>query len=586
LKYSAGATAANVVLSAAAGTITFDDNSSSTATTTLVTANVSGTVKANAASGNTQSTPGQITLTDTLSSADTIKTLNLSLTSGATVVNSGLDKLVTFNAAGSTGAITATINESTLTTVIGGSGNDVLDVTFATDPASATVPSASIEGGAGNDSITVSGTGTGKVTVSGGEGNDTASIAGTLLLTNVTLDGGAGTDKLKYTAAGTTMTAGEFALVASQTSGFERAEFVTTTSLDASKVSQFTILDAGATTAAFTKLADAQTVNTAITAALTSASYIGKGTAAAIAAGLTDTSYGGALTVNATGSSKTVDVNASSATVNVGNIVSTSSGSAGDQSASSITIEGDVKTLTVNMTAGSNFVQAPSADVISTVTIVPTIVYVGASSSNPYAENGNLTSVTLTGVGGATIDNSTNSNSVASSKLVTVDASNFGGVQSSLAGANAGLPLGGLTYTGNLYLAETVTLGSGKDSITVKSTYDKMDTVNGFTLVANADGTLNANKSDVLVVTTAASTSVFAKITTGLTGTTLGAVLTQVAAASTATADDPAIFQFAGNTYVYVDGGNDLLDADDTVIQLTGLYDLDLLKLSLEANNV
>ncbi|MDO9279594.1 MAG: hypothetical protein Q7U05_13645 [Polaromonas sp.] len=586
LKYTAGATAANIALKAASGSVTLDDNSSATATTTVVTANVSGTVKAVAATGNVQATAGSITLVDALGASDTIKTLNLNLTSGATVVTSGMDKLVTFNAAGSTGAITAAISESTLTTVVGGSGNDVLDVTFETVAASSTMASASIVGGAGNDIITVSGTGTGSVTVDAGTGNDTVAIAGTLLSVNVFLNGGEGTDKLKFTAASTALNAGELALIASQTSGFERAEFVTTTSLDASKVSQFTILDAGATTATFTKLADAQTVNTAITAALTSASYVGKGSTAALAASLTDTSYGGNLAVNASGASKTVSINAASATVNVGNIVATNTGSAGDQSASSVTIAGDVKSLTVNLTAGANFVQAPSADVISTVTIAPTFAV--TSSGLQLSENGNLTSVTLSGVGAVVIDNSAvvGTTTVAASKLVTVDASQLGGVQSALAGASAGLPLGGLTYTGNLTLAETISLGAGKDAITVKSTYDKMDTVNGFTLVANADGTLNANKSDILVVDTAVATDLFVKVTTGLTGTTLGAVLTQVAAASTATADDAAIFQFGGNTYVYVDGGNDLLDAGDQLIQLTGLVNLDLLKLNLEANNI
>ena len=107
-----------------------------------------------------------------------------------------------------------------------------------------------------------------------------------LLNTRLTINGGEGTDKLKFTAGSTTLTAGEFALIASQVTGVERAEFATATSLDASKVSQFSIIDLGADTATVTKLADAQSVNAAITSSLTANGYIAKGSAAATAAGL------------------------------------------------------------------------------------------------------------------------------------------------------------------------------------------------------------------------------------------------------------------------------------------------------------
>jgi hypothetical protein len=580
LKYSAAATSANIVLSAASGTVTLDDNSSTTATTGLIAGNVTGTVKATAASGNTQSTPGQITIDEALgtSNADTIKTLSLGLTSGATVVTTGMSKLATFDASTSTGAVTATLAQTGLNNVKGGSGNDVLAVTFATDLNGTTNTSAAtFAGGAGNDTLTISAVGTGTLAVNGDAGNDTIVVGTTLLNTRLTINGGEGTDKLKFTAGSTTLTAGEFALIASQVTGVERAEFATATSLDASKVTQFSVIDLGADTATVTKLADAQSVNAAITSALTANGYIAKGSAEATAAGLTDTAYAGSLVVNASGASKTVTINANSATVNLNNIVSTASGSAGDQSASSVTLAGDVKTLNVNMTGGNNYVQSPTSnDVLSTLTVTPAATLTGGAGTG-FAANGNLTSITLSGAGTAVIDNSANSGGVATSKLVTIDATNFGAVKGALAGTAAGNPLAGLTYTGNTYLAETVSLGKGLDTLTLNSTYDKMDTITGFTLVGNSDLSLNTDKSDAIV-----STATVVKMTTGLTGGTLGAVLTQVAA-SAASGNDNVVFQWNGDTYYFKESSSTstTLDAADTVVKFTGLVDLDLLILAL-----
>ena len=584
LKFSAGATSANIVLSAAAGTVTLDDNSTSTATTTVTTANVTGTVKGSTASSHTQSVPGSITINETLgtSDGDTIKTLSLGLTSNATVVTTGMTKLISFDASTSTGGVTATLNAASnqlaLNSAKGGSGNDALTVTFATDiNGSTNTATASFSGGAGNDTMTISGVGTGTLAVDGGTGNDTIVVGTTLLNTSLAINGGDGTDKIKFTAGSTTLTAGEFALLASQVTNVERAEFVTATSLDASKVAQFTIIDLGADTATVTKLADAQTVNAAISATLTANGYVGVGSTAGNAAGLTATAYAGNLTVNASGSSKTETINANAATVNVSNISSTTSGSVGDQTASSVTITGDVKTLTVNLAGGNDYVLIPTTnDVLSTVTITPAATLVGASGT-AYAALGALTSVTLVGAGSAVIDNSANASSAASTKLVTIDASQMGAVKGALAGTAAGNPLAGLTYTGNTYLAETVILGKGLDTLTLNSTYDKMDTITGFTLVGNSDASLNTDKSDALFSTVTA-----VKMTTGLTGTTLGAVLTQVAASSSS-ANQFVVFQWNGDTYYFGDSSSTstTLDAADTVVKFTGLVDLDLLILAL-----
>lgn len=239
---------------------------------------------------------------------------------------------------------------------------------------------------------------------------------------------------------------------------------------------------------------------------------------------------------------------------------------------------GDFKTATVNMTSGNNHVQTPTSnDIISTVYITPVDSVAGVSAA--YTGLGSLTSVTLKGVGRVVIDNSDTSTTFADSKLATVDASGLGGVKGALATTLAGNPLGGLTHTGNTLLAETITLGSGQDLITVGSRYSTMDTITNFTLVGNIDLTLNTAKSDDISVS---GVTTFVKQTAGLTGSTIGAMLVS---AADSTLGDNLVFQFEGNTYIYVDGGTaGSLDSSDTVVKLTGAVDLDLLVLALNGS--
>jgi len=366
-------------------------------------------------------------------------------------------------------------------------------------------------------------------------------------------------------------------LLSSQLSSVERIEVASATSLDASKVAQFTTIDLGANTATVTKLADAQVVNSALTSTLSSAGYIAKGSAAATAAGLTTTTYAGDLTVNLSGSGVTQTVNANSVVFNVSNISSTTALHVGDQSASTVTLTGDFKTATVNLTSGNDYVQTPTSnDIISTVTITPVDSTTGVASA--YTGLGNLTAVTLKGVGRVVIDNSDTTSPYADSKLATIDASALGGVKGALATTLAGNPLGGLTYTGNTLLAEAVTLGSGQDLITVGSTYAAMDTITNFKLVGNTDLTLNTAKSDDIRVSGVTN---FVKQTAGLTGSTIGALLVS---AADSTLGDSLVFQFGGDTYIYVDAGTaGSLDSSDTVVKLTGAVDLDLLVLALNS---
>jgi len=90
---------------------------------------------------------------------------------------------------------------------------------------------------------------------------------------------------------------------------------------------------------------------------------------------------------------------------------------------------------------------------------------------------------------------------------------------------------------------------------------------------------LNTAKSDDISVS---GVTTFVKQTAGLTGSTIGAMLVS---AADSTLGDNLVFQFEGNTYIYVDGGTaGSLDSSDTVVKLTGAVDLDLLVLALNGS--
>jgi hypothetical protein len=596
LTYAAGTTAATIGLTSANGTITLDDASTTTDTTTLKTLTVNGSIYRNVAASTTThvtADPGTITINDNLglSSGETITTVNLGITSTAVVALADLSKLVTVDASTSTGALSITLTEANsakLANVTGGAGADTLAVTLDTDENGLTgAKSVTVSGGAGNDRITVTDSGTGVVKVNGNDGNDNFVIGTADLGNTLVIDGGAGTDKITFTADADELSEGELVALEDLTS-VERAQFVGVATLDASLVSQFTTIDLGTATEEITQVANDQTVNAAIDATITAKGYIALGSEEAdeLDTPLTSTQYAGALTVNASGEDTELAINASSLTLNVANISSTTALKVGDQTASDVYLTGNLKTLTINMTSGNDFVTGPTTnDVISSVDLT---ISDSKDADNNFDELGNLTSIILKGVGAASI--TTNAGGV--TKLATIDASGLGGTQTALAnnGDNEGLPLGGLTFHGNIDVTETVKLGAGQDTITVdnSSKSTKMDTITGFKLVANNDGTLNEDMSDILDVVVDEETSEWIAVTANE-SLSLNANLVAIAAKVGVTDDakyDNVVFRYKGDTYVYAEGVSEgtTLDAGDTVIKLTGTLDLDLLTQNLIGN--
>lgn len=263
-------------------------------------------------------------------------------------------------------------------------------------------------------------------------------------------------------------------------------------------------------------------------------------------------------------------------------------------------VGGDIKTLnaTLNAEVITNGAECP--DDLEDVGAEGVFLFVDTEDFTTA-----LTTVNLTGVGEAFVHNREGS------KLATVDAS---GLTNIAWDSDAGEVIVGDAldyYTYNASVAETIKLGAGYDTVSFDwyngndsadrwgSTYAKMDTVEGLTLVAEtaAPTQLNWDASDSIFVATgilSQSAATFVKLSTAeaaavSSATSLGLALQTVAQN---TDKDYVVFHHGNNTYIYGDTGglsgsdlvyaaNDQLDDSDLVIKLTGTVDLNLLLDSL-----
>jgi hypothetical protein len=350
--------------------------------------------------------------------------------------------------------------------------------------------------------------------------------------------------------------------------------------VDAAKASQFTEFTlsggttGGGTASSITKVADTQSVNVSAAATASAAGYIPNGGLDANDEAVTKTAYAGTLAVKASGSTA-LTASASALNLTVSPVPVVLDGVT-TSTASAITLTGDIKTATITLNNGVNNSKLPSSDIATSVTIAPDSTAV----AGVLTKLGNLTAVTLTGTGSATV-----TNNGTASKLASIDASGLAG-KVTIAGSTLGAATAGLTWTAGT-VAETVKLGSALDKLTVgtaNSTYAKMDSITGFTLLGDATGVLTAStaaKSDDIAVGTIVT---FAKAATGYSATSLDAALATLGARDA----NNVVFQVAGNTYIFVDSSantSTTIDDADTLIELVGLVDLDNLVLALNGLN-
>lgn len=603
--YNAQAGATWVAVDNGSGSVTFTAKTAGVVTDVVsgdFSPHGAGTTTVTAAAPTTQGAAkiedAVLALNITLAKDAKAGTVNTAVATTLTIDNDGASTkdLTSVDASASAGAITYTSADNKVASIKTGAGKDVVSLIAATlkdDVTTTTVDetiSGVLETGAGDDTLTVAVTGTGTTTVDAGEGNDKVTLK-TGAGEKVTINAGAGDDTVTVQDAagaaravgaydvlnggdgadtlvigGTTYTAGDYVVLAANATGFETLQFAAAATADASKLAAYSTLKTSVDGVTLTKVADAQTISTAKDVTATSAGYIAKDTGATVP--VTATTYAGTLTVKA--STAGVALTANTAAVNL-----TVSGTAGTATAASaaadVTLTGDAQTATVvlssvaHKTAGQT--AAATSDDAATFTLTTTTgVSAAAGSVGAYTNMGGLTSLTLSGSGSATIVNG--------SKLATVDASGLTGKA-----VFDGVTLtNGLTFTGLDTLAETVTLSAGKDAVTTAATYAKMDTITGLNLVATTatTPTLDTAKSDDLTVTGHTS---FVKSTT-ITGSTLDLALVNAAASTS----NELVFQYGGDTYVYVDAGTaGALDNADLLVKLTGAINLDLLVQALNA---
>jgi len=551
------ATVAGDFGTAAAATVQLTNASDAAATPANAIINLTGTaIKTVTVNGN-----GRATIDAT---GSTVETLNINAT-GSLTLNAAAEaaSIKTINAAGSTAAVnlgtTAFTAAETITT---GSGNDTFAVSLTTAGKTATVNS-----GAGNDTITVAATAV-NVNINAGAGDDTIVFSRPLTATDV-VNGGEGKDTL--TVGNTAIIAADLEILKAAVTNVESLKFSNAvTGVDATSLSQFSTFSFAGDNSVITKVADAQNIVTTADVSVSAAGYVA-GTAT------TDATYVGKLMVDVTGGTAAVggaggaaqnDVSvsafASSVTLNVKATAATS-GAGGTATFAALT--GDVGSATVNLT--NSVAQATSGTATSDAVANFTLTTSDATNAGgAYTSLGNLTALTLTGNGNAVIVNG------ATGVLATVDATALTGK----AAFGGSVVTTGLDYTTSANVAETIKLGAGDDIIrfsTTSSTYTKMDTVEGLSLVKTSAGAFDATASDDISVT---GITTFAKAAT-VTGSTFGLVLTNLGAA----AENNVVFQYEGNTYVYADVGAAGLTNDDVVIKLTGTVDLDMLVSALNS---
>ena len=378
----------------------------------------------------------------------------------------------------------------------------------------------------------------------------------------------------------------EYTVLAANVVGVEGVKFsAAVTALDASKTG-FTTFEFNAGNNTITEVSSAQSITLARQAAVTATTGFTSAIADTRPTGLTATAkgydatvptavvYGDNLNITASqvAANTVLALSGNKATVSVSALAATSTVAG---VASSIGVVGDLKAVDVTLTSvrGSGTTYGGDEWVA------------GATVSLLAGNLAALETIKISGSGSATVDAGTALATAA--KLTTIDLSGMTAFadQNVLGQQVNGATVGGYdnksvsSVTLNNNVAETVILGGARDTVTTGSTVVKTDTITGFQLTASAADPLvvDTNRSDVLKLGTAFTTLNAGKMTT--TATSLEGALLEAANFKVAGVDvNNVVFQFGGNTYVYVDGGaNNVLDNTDNLVKLTGLLNMDLL---------
>jgi len=593
--YGATVAAGTIASNAAAGTLT-----------------VTGAALKSLAVSGTGSTG--LTLVDG-STTDTITTLSVA-TSGATVVDvAGATALTSVT---STGAGGVSLNGAgvKLATVTSGDGADSIRITTTTikdDLTTTTVNetvTAAVTTGAGADSVRAATTGAGTTTISTGADGDTVYITGvstgastvdtgagndTVALTvalssvpSLTIAGGDGTDTIAMAGSAAAFTATEYLQMNSALSGFETVKFTSAVAgIESSKLAIGTVTNytfnsgdnvitkVGADQKLVLARAAAVTESTTAPMAPTSAATTPTSltaTAADYKVGVSPvaTAYGGALDVTASGATAIgLTLNGSSAKIAVSSIGGLTTSTTAPAVTTTATLSAsDVQSLDITLTSARGTTTQAANEYAATFA-AGTITNTSATTYGEHLEA--LSSLKVSGSGVFTISTGTVAKTLA--KLTTIDLSGMVAFADlDILGAQASTTnRSSSAITLNDLVAETVVLGGGKDTITTGSTVGEIDTISGFQLTALTTNALAADtaRSDAIDIT--GGTYTFVKFVP--TATTLAGVLTEAGA----NAGDQLMFNFGGDTYIYVDNGTAGLSDTDVVVKVVGTQDITLL---------
>lgn len=447
------------------------------------------------------------------------------------------------------------------------------------------------------------------LTYTGGAGADKVTIGA---LSNLTaadqLTGGAGTDTLK--TSDTAISTGEQALLATETSGFERLEFSATSSVtvDMTDLSIFdTIVFSGATTGATGTGAsggesggnvgtDAHTVSgidTGDSIIITGAVQGGAGESISARTAAVDAGDGGdalVLTPELDNGSNSISITFSA------NITGGTGGSlvAAGASAGSGGDGGDAISASSFETVTLITTQNSTASLTSLAIAGGTA---GADATGGTGADGNDGYSVVVGTNGKIVVQGAidlNLGTIAGTNA-TVDANAFTGDLTVVLEAGANTFIGGSgddVVTGANGL-DTYTLGAGADrvNIGVEATTTASDApANGTSFESITDFNIAVDVLNFLAADETALTETIVTNTTAVVGTaainaegiasfasaddTLAERVTAVEAAiatGTATEGQMAVFEYAGSTYVFVSNGGDGVEAGDVLVKLTGV---------------
>ena len=494
--------------------------------------------------------------------------------------------------------------------------------------------------GAGNDTLFLSGIGTGVNSLSGGAGSDVFRIGDISTLATTTISGGSDTDTLRTTNTGT-LSFADYTTLSANVSSVETLQLASTTiavTLDASKISMSRIEFLGSSTNTVTEVSSGQALAGARSAPVsTTGVSFGIGSSdEVVVTNITATSkgyvvdsdatlageqtvFGDNLNISMTHVAQQVSGGSAGASVIAkGNALDLSvtalAATTGASSASNVaelnsrvTVSGDIQTLSATLTSargsGTNTAQTVTSlgnEAIAKLVVNGIALDNTASGAPANVDEGNLdnlTSIKVSGTGDVTIDAGSLAKEVA--KLKSIDLSGmtaFADINAKGQETASDETVGGYnnlsksSVTLNDAISETVILGGGRDKVVTGSTVAITDTVTGFQLTGLVADSLSVDKerSDVLDIGTAFDSSAAlgtathaAKMT--VTGSTLEAALLQAASlkgANGTTDVDKVVFNFGGDTYVYVDNvqnGVGGLSDNDTLVKLSGTLNLDLL---------